>query len=139
MFDTVLTAPNSASTSAGIAWVYPLPDGSWSYNIQVPSEHRPVTLKMETDRHPIEELPFPLSSNMTREVVGGISPTDFQLLYSDSIYLNVVTESGLQLKGRLMWRPFGDALKSDAPLMLESHPRVRRRIFLYWGTERDCF
>ena len=101
-----------------MGWVYPLPDGSWSYNIQLPLEHDPLSVKIETGRKVLEELPITPVKNLTTEVVTGMSSRYFQLLYEENIYLSVATNKGI-MRGKLIYRGFGDAQLSDAPLLLQ--------------------
>ena len=139
IFDTVLSSEESTNVGSGLAWVYPLPDGSWSYNIQLPEEHTPITAKIETGRKVLEELSMTLLPNMTREVVSGMSSRYFQLLYEENIYLSVVTNKGT-LRGKLAYRGFGDAQLSDTPIILQPGNRVDQRAqgLLWIGVDTNC-
>lgn len=142
IFDTVLETEDSQAVPGGLAWVYPLPDGSWSYNIQLAPEHQPQAVKIETGRKVLEDLPFKtFASNMTRQIVSGMGPRHYQLLYEENIYLSIVTDKA-NLRGRLAYRIFGDAQLSDSPLMLSSNNRVaadlRTQGLLWIGVDHDC-
>lgn len=90
-----------------MAWVYPLPDGSWAYNFHFPgNDHTVLSVKLETGRKVLEELPITLQGNKTRDVANGMTSRYFQLLYEGNIYLNVLTNSA-NLRGRLAYRGFG--------------------------------
>jgi hypothetical protein len=143
IFDTVLSPDDTQSVQSGLAWVYPLPDGSWAYNIQMPEEQNNpiISVKLETGRKTLEELPIKLRGNQTREVVSGMTSRYFQLLYEGNIYLNVETQRS-NLRGRLVYRGFGDAQLSDLPLKLESNPRgpadLRTQGLVWIGVDSDC-
>jgi hypothetical protein len=142
IFDTVLSSEEAGNGNSALAWVYPLADGSWSYNIQYPREQNTLSVKLETGRKVLEELPIRGHGNMTKDVVGGMSSRYFQLLYEGNIYLNVVTDSS-NLRGRLAYRGFGDAQLSDAPLLLESSSKSvtsdqRTQGLLWLGVDTDC-
>lgn len=141
IFDTVLSPEDNQSVQSALAWVYPLPDGSWAYNIQMPADETPLSVKLETGRKVLEELPFKPKGNRTREVVSGMTSRYFQLLYEGNIYINVVTEKS-NLRGRLVYRGFGDAQLSDAPIMLEwnkdAPTDLRTQGLLWIGVDSDC-
>jgi hypothetical protein len=136
-----LGSEETENRDSALAWVYPLADGSWSYNIQFPREQNTLSVKLETGRKVLEELPINGRGNKTKDVVGGMTSRYFQLLYEGNIYLNVVTDSS-NLRGRLAYRGFGDAQLSDAPLLLESNRRVasdlRTQGLLWLGVDTDC-
>lgn len=123
----------------GLAWIYPLPDGSWSYNIQLPLEHDPFSVKIETGRKVLEELPITPVKNLTSEVVSGMTSRYFQLLYEENIYMSVVTNKGT-LRGRLTYRGFGDSQLSDAPLLFEPGQQLNLRAqgLLWLGIDSSC-
>ncbi|CAG7818918.1 unnamed protein product [Allacma fusca] len=141
IFDTILTPEDTQVVSAGVAWVYPLPDGSWSYNMQLPEEHYPISVTMETGRKVLEELPLNLSKNITGAVVSGMTSRYYQLLYEGSLYLNVATSKS-NLRGRLVYRGFGDAQLSDGPMILtpgnktQKAPKAQGLIWI--GIDSDC-
>lgn len=143
IFDTVLSPEGGSESgvSGGLAWVYPLPEGSWSFNIQLPPEHKPMTIKLETGRRVLEELPMTLQPNLTQEAVTGMTTRYYQLLYEQSIYLSVTTNQGV-LRGKLVYRGFGDAQTSSGPLMLQPPPgsvAPRRAEGLLWlGIDEAC-
>ncbi|CAG7721980.1 unnamed protein product, partial [Allacma fusca] len=141
IFDTILTPEDVQAVSSGIAWVYPLPDGSWSYNVLLPDEHKPTSIKMETGRKVLEDLPLNFANNTTRDIVSGMSSRYYQLLYEGSLYLNVVTTKS-NLRGRLVYRGFGDAQLSDAPMLLvpgnKTHTALRAQGLLWIGIDNDC-
>jgi len=144
IFDTVLSPEDTEASKSGLAWVYPLPDGSWAYNFQLPDDHatNPVmSVKLETGRKVLEELPIKPKNNSSREVVSGMTARYYQLLYEGNIYLHVVTQRA-SMRGRLVYRGFGDAQLSDAPLKLEPSTGISSDLktqgLLWVGVDSDC-
>lgn len=130
IFQTVLAShnPESVTRTNGLAWLYLNKEGALNYNVELNEinyEANPTVSLVDDStgkrRIELEDLTMSLNrySNEANGQLERVKLRVIEPLYAGDLLVNVMSNSDLVARGRLISRPVADARDSQAPILFK--------------------